>query len=63
MLEGNLSSVFHLFKAVVPIMRRQRFGRIITYGFQGPTMRLAGCIVPLWSGKSRAGFFNKDDRH
>ncbi|MDA1477603.1 SDR family oxidoreductase [Bacillus changyiensis] len=35
MLEGNLSSVFHLFKAVIPIMRRQRFGRIITYGFQG----------------------------
>lgn len=35
MLEGNLSSVFHLFKAVIPIMRRQQFGRIITYGFQG----------------------------
>ncbi len=47
MLEGNLSSVFHLFKAVVPVMRRQRFGRIITYGFQGQTMRRAGCIVPL----------------
>lgn len=35
MIEGNLSSVFHLFKKVVPIMREQRFGRIITYGFQG----------------------------
>lgn len=35
MIEGNLSSVFHLFKKVVPIMRNQRYGRIITYGFQG----------------------------
>lgn len=35
MLEGNLSAVFHLFKAVIPVMRQQRFGRIITYGFQG----------------------------
>ncbi|RXI98544.1 SDR family oxidoreductase [Anaerobacillus alkaliphilus] len=35
MLEGNLSSVFHLVKKVVPMMRRENFGRIITYGFQG----------------------------
>ncbi|MDQ0161070.1 SDR family oxidoreductase [Bacillus alveayuensis] len=35
MLEGNLSSVFHLVKLVIPIMRKQRYGRIITYGFQG----------------------------
>ncbi|WP_226667041.1 SDR family oxidoreductase [Metabacillus litoralis] len=35
MIEGNLSSVFHLFKLVVPIMRKQQYGRIITYGFQG----------------------------
>lgn len=35
MIEGNLSAVFHLVKKVVPIMRRQQFGRIITYGFQG----------------------------
>lgn len=35
MIEGNLSSVFHLFKKVVPIMRKQKYGRIITYGFQG----------------------------
>jgi len=35
MIEGNLSAVFHLFKKTIPIMRRQRFGRIITYGFQG----------------------------
>lgn len=35
MLEGNLSSVFHLFRHAIPIMREQKFGRIITYGFQG----------------------------
>ncbi|MED4531010.1 SDR family oxidoreductase [Metabacillus fastidiosus] len=35
MIEGNLSAVFHLFKKVVPIMREQRFGKIVTYGFQG----------------------------
>ena len=35
MIEGNLSAMFHLFKRVVPIMRNQRFGRIVTYGFQG----------------------------
>ncbi|NLR43855.1 SDR family oxidoreductase [Priestia megaterium] len=34
MVEGNLSSVFHFVKAVVPIMKNQQFGRIITYGFQ-----------------------------
>ncbi|MFB5663598.1 SDR family oxidoreductase [Alteribacillus sp. HJP-4] len=35
MLDGNLTAMFHLFQAVVPIMRKQKFGRIITYGFQG----------------------------
>ncbi|WP_059103803.1 SDR family oxidoreductase [Shouchella shacheensis] len=35
MLDGNLSSAFHLLKNVVPIMRNQRYGRIVTYGFQG----------------------------
>ncbi len=35
MIDGNLSSLFHLFKQVVPFMRQQHFGRIITYGFQG----------------------------
>ncbi|RSK28157.1 SDR family oxidoreductase [Bacillus sp. HMF5848] len=35
MIEGNLSAVFHLFKKVIPIMRDQQYGRIITYGFQG----------------------------
>ncbi|MCM3619444.1 SDR family oxidoreductase [Sutcliffiella horikoshii] len=35
MIEGNLSAVFHLFRKTIPIMRKQHFGRIITYGFQG----------------------------
>jgi 3-oxoacyl-[acyl-carrier protein] reductase len=35
MIEGNLSSAFHLFKKTIPFMRKQKFGRIITYGFQG----------------------------
>src|SRR5690625_1087157 len=34
MIEGNLSAVFHFAKLVIPIMRKQRFGRFITYGFQ-----------------------------
>lgn len=34
MIEGNLSAVFHFAKRVIPIMRKQQFGRIITYGFQ-----------------------------
>nr|WP_236561266.1 SDR family oxidoreductase [Pontibacillus sp. HMF3514] len=35
MINGNLDAVFHLLKLVVPIMRAQKFGRIINYGFQG----------------------------
>ncbi|MFC0557931.1 SDR family oxidoreductase [Halalkalibacter alkalisediminis] len=35
MIEGNLTAAYHLLKKVVPIMRKQQFGRIITYGFQG----------------------------
>lgn len=35
MIEGNLSAAYHLLKKIVPIMRKQKFGRIITYGFQG----------------------------
>lgn len=35
MIEGNLSAVFHLMRLTVPHMRKNRFGRIITYGFQG----------------------------
>ncbi|WP_416151492.1 SDR family oxidoreductase [Salipaludibacillus sp. HK11] len=34
MIDGNLSSAFYLFKQVIPIMREQKYGRIITYGFQ-----------------------------
>ncbi|MCR6111642.1 SDR family oxidoreductase [Bacillus sp. A301a_S52] len=34
MVSGNLSSAFHLFKYVIPYMRDQQYGRIITYGFQ-----------------------------
>ncbi|WP_337957094.1 SDR family oxidoreductase [Alkalihalobacillus pseudalcaliphilus] len=34
MMEGNLSAVFHLLRSVIPIMREQKFGRIVTYGFQ-----------------------------
>nr|WP_152600717.1 SDR family oxidoreductase [Pontibacillus yanchengensis] len=34
MIRGNLDAVFHLLKKVIPVMREQQFGRIITYGFQ-----------------------------
>lgn len=34
LLEGNLSAVFHFAKQIIPIMRNQQFGRIVTYGFQ-----------------------------
>ncbi|MFY4774605.1 SDR family oxidoreductase [Metabacillus sp. RGM 3146] len=34
MIDGNLSAVFYLLKKVIPIMRKQKYGRIITYGFQ-----------------------------
>lgn len=33
-IEGNLSAIFHFAKLVIPVMRKQQFGRIITYGFQ-----------------------------
>ncbi|OLO40479.1 3-ketoacyl-ACP reductase [Alkalihalophilus pseudofirmus] len=35
MVEGNLSSFFHIAKGVIPLMRKQKFGRIVAYGFQG----------------------------
>ncbi|TCT24964.1 3-oxoacyl-[acyl-carrier protein] reductase [Melghiribacillus thermohalophilus] len=35
MVRGNLDSVFYLLKWILPIMRRQKFGRVINYGFQG----------------------------
>ncbi|UCZ52274.1 SDR family oxidoreductase [Bacillus shivajii] len=34
MVNGNLNAAFYLFKEVIPLMREERFGRIITYGFQ-----------------------------
>jgi 3-oxoacyl-[acyl-carrier protein] reductase len=33
MVDGNLSGVFYLIRELVPVMRKQRFGRIITFGF------------------------------
>ncbi|WP_042355750.1 SDR family oxidoreductase [Bacillus rubiinfantis] len=33
LLNGNLSAVFYLSKLIIPIMRKQRWGRIITLGF------------------------------
>lgn len=34
MLSGNLSSAFYLCRAAIPHMRRQRWGRIVTIGFE-----------------------------
>ncbi|RIW28834.1 SDR family oxidoreductase [Bacillus salacetis] len=34
MINGNLTAVFHFLKLTIPIMRNQRYGRIINYGFQ-----------------------------
>lgn len=34
MINGNLSSAFYLCRAAIPYMRRQRFGRIVTVGFE-----------------------------
>ncbi|MCD7032780.1 SDR family oxidoreductase [Metabacillus sp. GX 13764] len=34
MVDGNLSAVYYLLKQVIPVMRKQKFGRIITYGYQ-----------------------------
>lgn len=33
-IDGNLNAVFHFVKLAIPVMRKQKFGRIITYGFQ-----------------------------
>ncbi|MGP4062582.1 SDR family oxidoreductase [Halobacillus sp. H74] len=35
MIRGNLDAVFQLLKLTVPYMRKQQFGRIINYGYQG----------------------------
>jgi 3-oxoacyl-[acyl-carrier protein] reductase len=34
MMDGNLSSAFYLCRAIIPHMRRNRWGRIITIGFE-----------------------------
>jgi len=44
-----LSSVFHFIKLAVPVMRKQRFGRIITYGFQDAEQ------APGWPYRSAFG--------
>ncbi|WP_018921729.1 SDR family oxidoreductase [Salsuginibacillus kocurii] len=49
MLKGNLTAMFHLFQRVIPIMREQQFGRIITYGFQGVN------TAPGWLYRSAFG--------
>ena len=33
MIDGNLTSAFHVFRRVLPLMRRQGYGRIVTVGF------------------------------
>jgi 3-oxoacyl-[acyl-carrier protein] reductase len=44
MIEGNLSAVFFLVREIIPVMRRQGGGRIITFGF--PEVETA----PAWEG-------------
>lgn len=34
LINGNLNAVFYLSKAIIPIMRERRWGRIITMGFE-----------------------------
>ncbi|MBA4494803.1 SDR family oxidoreductase [Paenactinomyces guangxiensis] len=46
MLDGNLSGVFYCVREVIPAMRRQGSGRIITFGF--PEVEQA----PAWEGYS-----------
>lgn len=49
MADGNLSAVFYLAKRAIPIMRKQQFGRIITYGFQNAS------TAPGWMYRSAYG--------
>ncbi|MGM9986133.1 MAG: SDR family oxidoreductase [Bacillaceae bacterium] len=35
LMNGNVKAVFYLMKEVIPMMRKQKFGRIINYGYQG----------------------------
>lgn len=34
MITGNLTSMFQMVKYALPVMRKQKYGRIIAYGFQ-----------------------------
>lgn len=45
MLQGNLSSVFYCIKEVVPLMRKQQYGRIVTFGFADVNQ------LPSWPGR------------
>ncbi|SFS76088.1 SDR family oxidoreductase [Marininema halotolerans] len=49
MIDGNLSSVFYSCRGVIPRMREQGWGRIITFGF--PEVETA----PAWPGFSAYG--------
>ncbi|SFJ46142.1 SDR family oxidoreductase [Thermoflavimicrobium dichotomicum] len=44
MIDGNLSSVFYCVREVIPLMRKQGGGRIITFGFSGVDS------APAWEG-------------
>lgn len=44
MVSGNVSGVFYCIKEIVPMMRKQRFGRIITFGFSEVDQN------PAWKG-------------
>jgi 3-oxoacyl-[acyl-carrier protein] reductase len=46
MVDGNLSGVFYCVKETVPMMRKQEWGRIVTFGF--PEVEHA----PAWEGYS-----------
>ncbi|QPC48383.1 SDR family oxidoreductase [Mangrovibacillus cuniculi] len=33
LINGNLTSAFYLFREILPLMRKQNFGRVITFGY------------------------------
>jgi 3-oxoacyl-[acyl-carrier protein] reductase len=45
MIDGNLASFFHHLRAVLPIMRRQRFGRVVAFAHAEATE------LPPWPGR------------
>ncbi|MBA4542804.1 SDR family oxidoreductase [Thermoactinomyces daqus] len=44
MIEGNLSGAFYLFREIIPYMRKQGGGRLITLGYPDAE------IAPAWAG-------------